>query len=357
MKTIRTVTGLDIGSSKICAAMAELDGDGLLHVLAVHSAPSNGIQKGHIINLDDAVEAVSTALEGLKEKSGIRPEYIVADISGQSLQGQSSQGMVNLSLRGREITQADIARCIDAASTIKLPFHREIIYREIQSFVIDEDVEVREPVGLFGSRLAASIYAITANASHINNIQKAVNSAGYELKECVFSGLANAAILLEYDDKKKGVALIDIGASLTEVLIFIKGVLRSIEVLPFGGDDCRGPVAHDEGFLKVKTAVAKRIESFRASGCLVEKAVLTGGFSFTDGVIENFESTAGLPVKIGTAKGIVGSLSSDEKIMATTCLGIARHVFNKLVVPSGPAKIGPISALSSKISDFFTRYF
>ena len=357
MKMLRTVTGLDIGSSKICAARTALDKNGSLCVLGIHASPSKGVERGHIVDLDDAVESIAKTLESLREKTRKRPENICLNVSSQTLQAQDAHGMVRLSLRGREITKRDISKCIDAACTIQLPFHRDIIHRVIQRFYVDDDIEVKNPFGLYGSRLTAKILAVTASASHLQTMQKALSNAGYQLREFIFSGLADSAILFDTSDRSKNQVLIDIGSSLTEISVFEKGILNFIEVLPIGGTDINGSIVEDKNFNKITSVVKKRIELFRNREESMQEIVLTGGISLTDGIVESIEKETNLPVRIGMVRGVVGSISNSEKAMATTCLGLAKYIFEKYKTPVRSENEKIIRKISSGISDLFSRYF
>jgi len=356
MRKSRTVTGLDIGSSKICAVEAALDEMGRTRVIAVHSVPSKGVSRGAIVELDSSIDAVSSALGGLKEKTRRTPERIYANVSGCTLEAQSSEGMVRLSLRGREITRRDMSKCVEAASTIKLPYHRDILHKEVKTFYVDDTTEAKNPLGLYGSRLTAKIFSLTVNAAHLLNIQKVVNSAGYQVREFIFSGLADAAAVLEPEAYRKNIVLLDIGASLTELSFFSRGILSSAVVFPFGGADMANPADDDERFVAMKTAMKEHFAQLQKEEAITE-VIATGGFSLLGEMIESIEKEIGFSIAIATAREITGNISSDDTLMATTSLGLAKYALGKHS-SFPPAPQGHITKrVLSGITEVFARYF
>jgi cell division protein FtsA len=176
------ITGLDIGSSKVSAVMAEIDRGGAFRVLSHVTMPSKGMVKGAFLDLSESVDVVSKVLAAIRSKTLKRPSNIYVNITGLSVKGSRSRGMVPLALRGREVTKRDIDRCIDVASTVHLPFDREIIHKVVQNFSVDDQPWINCPLGLYASRLSSEVYIITASVNHIQNLYKCVNNTGYDVK-------------------------------------------------------------------------------------------------------------------------------------------------------------------------------
>ena len=174
------ITGLDIGSSKISAVMSQVDGSGLFKIMSHATVPSKGVSRGSFFDLNESVDAVSKALSALKTRTGIRPSNLYVNITGESVRASRSKGMIPLALHGREVTKKDIERCIDVASTVHLPFDREIIHKIVRNFAIDDQPWIKNPIGLYASRLSSEAYIITAGINHIQNIYKCVNNSGYD---------------------------------------------------------------------------------------------------------------------------------------------------------------------------------
>ena len=245
------VTGLDIGASKICAVALEISGAGMQTILAHESQPSRGVFRGSFTDMAEASNAVSRVLKRISEKTGRPAGNIYANISGDSLKGEKSRGMIPLSSRGREVTGADITRCINEAGTIRLTFDREIVHRVVSSFSIDDQPNVKNALGLYASRLYCEMYMVTANLNHIQNIHKCVNEAGYDLKEVVYSGIAGGISLLDDASKEEGVALLDMGSSLTEVSVFSGGALTFLDIITAGALDIKGHIKDDAVFASI----------------------------------------------------------------------------------------------------------
>lgn len=351
-----TVTGLDISSSKITAVAAAVYGKDNCSVLAYESQPSRGVYRGAFTDISEASNSTAKVLGSLGKKLGRRPDNIYANISGDSIKGEKSKGMIPLSSRGREVTHSDILKCINAASTIRLTFDREVIHKIVLNFSIDDQPAVRNALGLYASRLYCEMYMITANLNHIQNIYKCVNDAGYDLKEVCYSGIADGLSLLEESWKEEGVALINIGASLTELSIFSGGVLTCLDVVGTGARDVRGSLRESAEFEKAVSHLKTDIEEFVKKGGSIRSIVITGGLSFLEGTAEILEERLGYPVKMGSIKNIHGSISSTDSLRAVTAIGLARHAAINLQPKTAQVK-NMAQNISNKVVEIFNNYF
>jgi len=284
-----TVTGLDIGSSRVSALAALIGPRGALDILAQASQGSRGISRGAVVSLAEAVKSVSGVMNKICTKAPRRPGDIYVNISGESIKGGISRGMIPLSSRGREITRPDMTRCVNAAGTIHLSFDREIVHKIVQRFSVDDEPPVKNPMGLYASRLACEAYIITANANHIQNIYKCVNNAGYDIKEIVFTGIADGSSLLTPEEREEGALLLDMGASLTEVSVFADGALADLEVVLIGGDDIKGGFKDSPEFAGIIARVKSKLENLSKAGKKIRAVTITGGVSFNDGIVEFLE--------------------------------------------------------------------
>ncbi|MDP2912887.1 MAG: cell division protein FtsA, partial [Candidatus Omnitrophota bacterium] len=275
MKRHALITGLDIGSSKVAAVVARLNDDGALNIIAHTTQPSKGISKGAYADLDAAVDCVSKAMEKLRKKISRNIGDIYVNISGQTVKGERSKGMVALSLRGREVTGQDIDKCVDAASTIKLPFGREIIHRIVRNFSVDDEAPIKNPIGLYASRLGCEVYIISSSTNHIQNIYKCVNLAGYDVKELVFTGIADGSALLSKEEKDARVFIIDMGAALTEVSLFAGGSLAEVEIAPVGVESLKDDFRNDTELNNLLSGINSRIAKEKPFSVAV-----TGGIAF-----------------------------------------------------------------------------
>jgi len=350
------VTGLDIGSSKTTALTARSDASGSFEILGQVNLPSKGVSKGIFIDLGEATDIVSKALSKLREKTGRKPGDIYVNISGQTVKGAKSVGMIPLSLRGREVSSTDMDRAIGVASTIHLPFDREIIHKIVHNFSIDDQSWIRNPLGLYASRLSCEVYIITGDVNHIQSVYKCVNSAGYDVKELVCTGIADGMSLLDKTQKEEGAVLIDFGDTVTEVSFFSGGSLAELDILSVGSKDLGSGFKESSGFNNLISRITARVQDFIRGGGKVSSVVLTGGMVFADGIIEFLEGRIPYPIKMGVVKDVRGDISSIDSIRLSTAIGLAKYGHEKYLQKLAEAK-NPAHRLSDKIVGIFNHYF
>jgi len=352
------LTGLDINSSRISAVAAEIDNAGALNVVAQSSMTARGIANGAVADLSGAAGSVSKALARISDRLQRRPSNIYINISGQDVKGEASRGMIPISTRGREITRGDIARCVSAAGTIRLPFDREILHTVVHSFSIDDQPAIRDPLGLYASRLSCEAYVISANVNHMQNLYKCVNSAGYDVKETVFTGVADGRSVLDEEEKEEGVMLLDIGASLTEITIFFQGALAELFTIQSGSDGMKGRIKDSTAFKEVVSGINACASGFKERGGAIKSLVLTGGMAFIDNIVEMLEDGISMkvPVKTGVAKDMRGELSSADSVLLVTAIGLVKYGSEKYGKKITERK-GLVRNLSEKVVDIFNNYF
>jgi len=356
IKRPHTITGLDIGSSKISAAALEMFDGTRSSILAYESQPSKGVFRGSIMSLDEASNSVARVLVKLNEKIPKGPGDIYVNISGETVTGEKSRGMIPLSSRGREVTKSDMDKCINAAGTIRLPFDREIIHRIVLNYSIDDQPVIKNPLGLYASRLSCEMYMITAGINHIQNIYKCVDNAGYDIKEVVYSGIADGAGLLEDAWKDESVLLLNMGDSLTEISIFSGGCLNAISVIPAGASDIKGDLKMSAEFDNIISRVKAKCEEFSNKGQNIKLAVIAGGFAFSEGVVEILEEKLPYPVKMGVVKNAQGNISSIDSLRGVTAIGLARYAQAQFQ-PKQFQKRGLAKDISDKVTEIFNNYF
>jgi cell division ATPase FtsA len=348
-----TVTGLDIGSSKIAAVVARIDRDGRLDIAGFATGDAGGIDRGMLVDLNDSIDSVSRVLTKLKSKVSKKPGEIYVNISGEDVRGAKSVGMIPVSLRGREIAAPDIENSVNAASTIHLPFDREIIHRVVHSFSIDDQPWIKNPMGLYASRLACETYVITANMNHIQSIHKCVNDAGYDVKDIAFTGIANGMSLLDKEAKDSGAILVDMGNSLTEISIFLGGVLDSFDIISLGSRDAGSDFRSSALFNKLISAISQALQDISKRGVKPPSIILTGGYALADAVIEFLEEKLSSPVKMGTLRGVQGDISGLDGVCLATAIGLCGYAYDKrLSLISSPAK-----RIHAKVVELFNSYF
>lgn len=255
---------LDISSSKISAAVAQVKRKRITNIY-VDTLPSKGIQAGTIVNSIDLVGVISRILKNLRVKSGINIKFIYTNISGQDISTKHSHAIIPLAERGNKvITLSDIANVNEQARILGSSLEEEIIQVIPFNYAIDSKNNILNPVGLYSHRLEVDLYLICGNLSSIQSLTRAVNQAGYEIKDLFFSGLATASAISNKEFKQGLSMLCDIGSDTTELLLFKDGILREVEVLPLGGDNL---TKHLQENLKIPFELAEDLKrSYATAG-------------------------------------------------------------------------------------------
>jgi cell division protein FtsA len=232
-KRSNVIVGLDIGTTKTTAVVGEVTETGV-SIIGVGTSLNKEIRKGTVVNIDSMVESIKTAVEEAEQMSGCRINSVYVGISGSHVKGQNSLSIV--SIKGREVSESDVQRSIEAAKAIAIPVGREIMHILPQSFVIDGQEGIKDPIGMSGVRLEAKVHIVTGATSAIQDIVKSVNRVGLDIDDVVLEQLAAGEAVLSADEKDLGVVLIDIGGSNTSVTIFSEGSIKHTAILTVGGN-------------------------------------------------------------------------------------------------------------------------
>ncbi len=196
-----------------------------MHVVGIGEAPSKGLRKGVVVNLDATVQAVKAAVEEAELMAGVSVESATVGIAGGHIRSFNSRGVVAVAGKNRTVSREDLRRVMDAAQAVSIPQDREILHVLPQEFVLDEQGGISDPVGMNGSRLEANVHIVTAASTSVQNIVTCVNRAGLEVRDTVLEQLAGAESALSEDEKELGTALIDVGGGTTDLAIFEKGAI------------------------------------------------------------------------------------------------------------------------------------
>ncbi len=241
---------------------------GAVDVVGVGSAPSRGLRRGVVVNIDSTVEAIKQAVSEAEQMAGVEVAGVYAGVAGGHIRGLNSRGVVAVSGRDREVSEQDVARVVDAARAINLPPDREIIHVLPQTFVVDDQDGVREPVGMSGVRLEVECHIVTGAVTSVQNVVRSVNRAGLTVHDVVLEALASAEAVLCADEKELGVLLVEIGGGTTNVALFREGAIWHTAILPLGGDHITNDIA-----VGLRTPVGDAEELKKRYGCALTARV------------------------------------------------------------------------------------
>ena len=401
------LVGLDIGTTKTCAVLGKITLSGI-EIVGIGSCPSDGIRKGVVVNIESTVESIKKAVDIAESASAYSIRSVYAGIAGIHIRGQNSLGIV--AVKGHEIDEEDMERAIEAAKAIAVPLDREILHTLPQSFVVDDQDGIRNPLGMSGVRLEAKAHIVTGVITSMQNIINAVNRAGLEINEIILEQLAASEAVLSSDEKDLGVALLDIGGGTTNIAVFTEGSIKHTAVLPVGGNyitsdiakGLRTPVSDAEN-IKIKYGCAylplipkdENIEvpsvggrsprevSRHILGRIIEPRVeeifkmaykeickagyedvltagivLTGGTSIMEGITELAEQVFDMPVRKGGPTGVGGLTDEVNSPGYSTAVGMIlygnRYLKKGRMKNAGSRFFGNAS---SKIAQWFSELF
>jgi cell division protein FtsA len=237
------VVGLDIGTSKVCTVVAELNEDEQIEIVGIGKYPSLGIKKGVIIDLDQAIQSIKQSVEGAERMSGIRVNSAFVSIAGNHISSLNSKGVIAISNDSPEISENDIKKVIEAAKAGVVSSDRELIHALSQEFIVDGQSGIADPLGMSGARLECKVHIITDSITAAQNLIKSIEGSSLNIDEVVFATLAASNVVLSNAEKELGTMLIDIGAGTTEIAIFLEGGLVYSAVLPLGGNQITNDLA------------------------------------------------------------------------------------------------------------------
>ncbi|MEE2961401.1 MAG: cell division protein FtsA [Myxococcota bacterium] len=369
------VVGLDIGTTKICCIVSEINQDGNLEVVGIGTHPSKGLRKGVVINIEATVESIKNAVREAELMAGCEIAHVYAGIAGGHIKGLNSHGIV--AVKDREVSDSDVSRVIDAARAVAIPLDREVIHILPQEFIIDHQDGIREPLGMSGVRLEAKVHIVTGAVTSAQNIIKCAQRCGLTVADIVLEQLASSDAVLSQDEKDLGVALIDIGGGTTDLAIWSEGSIIHTSVLAIGGDHITNDIAvglrtpmedaerikqtfgcamtsmvEEEETIEVPSVggrkpriLSKRIlteiieprveemfslvqQEIQRTGyedLLASGVVITGGATLLHGMPDLAEDILGLPVRLGLPGSVGGLTDVVRSPMFSTSVGLVLY--------------------------------
>ncbi len=268
MENSDIVVGLDIGTTKIACIVGKRDENGKIEILGIGKSESLGVSRGVVANIDKTVQAIQTAVEEAKNKTGVDIKYVNVGIAGQHIKSLQNRGIYMRDSLDEEIGKEDVRNLIRDMYKLQMLPGEEIIHVLPQDYIVDNEPGIKEPVGMSGIRLEANFHIITGQIAAAKNIHRCAYKAGLSVTELVLEPLASAAAVLSEEEKEAGVALVDIGGGTTDIAIFQDKIIRHTAVIPFGGniitEDIKEGctiIKHQAELLKVKFGSALATEA------------------------------------------------------------------------------------------------
>ncbi|HSQ32641.1 MAG TPA: cell division protein FtsA [Gemmatimonadaceae bacterium] len=417
MNTERLVAGLDIGSAKTTAIIAEVEGDLPRHptikILGVGQARTTGLHLGVVADIEETTRSIKKAIQDAERMAGAEVEDVYCGIAGEHAQAMTSKGIVAVS--HDEIDKSDVDRVNEVARAQAIPPDRELLHAIPQEYTVDRNTGIRDPIGMSGTRLETEMYLVTVGSSPPVHIRRSIERAGYRLRELVLGPLASALAVLTEDEKELGVALVEMGASTTNVAVFHEGKIRHLGTVPFGGKNVTRDIVHGLG---VTQADAERLKERYGSafeplvdpgeviqlpstqaqgerhiprellahiihqrmdevfdlvqqdvsaagyvGKLSAGVVLTGGAAAMHGAAELASDVFGTGVRVGVpSENLSGLLDSVESPRFATAVGLALYGANRVAlgtvvglrrIPIGKGMEGIAAKVKFWLQDFF----
>jgi cell division protein FtsA len=258
------IVGLDIGTSKVIAIVAEVSPEGDISVVGMGSHPSRGLKKGVVVNIESTVNSIQRALEEAELMADCKITEVYTGIAGSHIKSFNSHGMVPI--KDKEVTQWDVDKVIETARAVNIPTDQQILHILPQEYLVDGQEDVREPIGMSGVRLEVKVHIVTGAVSAAQNIIKCVRRCGLEVVDLVLQPLASAMAVLTEDEKDLGVAIVDIGGGTTDIAVFTQGAIRHTAVIPIAGDQITNDIA-----LALRTPLKDAEDIKISNGCALRQ--------------------------------------------------------------------------------------
>lgn len=239
----KIIVGIDVGSSKISTLIASSSKEEDFTVIGVSTSLSRGLRKGQVVDIEEAVSAISESVESAERMAGVSISSAFISVGGAHIASVNSRGVVAVAGGENEINEEDVRRVTEAARAISIPSSREIIHVIPREFIVDSQEGIKDPIGMTGVRLEVETHIISGAATSMRNLVKCIQQVGIDVEGLVFSGIASAAATLTDTEKELGVALVDIGGGTTDVALFVDGSIAHSVVIPIGGRNITNDLA------------------------------------------------------------------------------------------------------------------
>ena len=368
------IVALDVGTSKIVVIVSELQSDGILKIIGLGQHISKGLKKGVVINIESTMQAIQRSIEEAELMADCKIKDVYTGIAGSHIQSLNSHGMVTV--KDSEVSQTDVDRVIETAQAISLPPDQQVLHILTQEYIVDNQHDIREPLGMSGMRLEVKVHIVSGAITAAQNIIKCIKRCGLEVVELILQPLASSEAVLTKDEKELGVCLVDIGGGTTDIAIIKNGSIQHTAVIPIAGDQItndiavafRTPtqsaedikIAHGSAVSYMASAneiiaiplvdgrepkkittevlsqviepritelyelVRNELHRSRMGNAIASGIVITGGSSMMKGMVNLGETVFNMPVRIGVPRDVDGLLQVVENPRYATGIGLLK---------------------------------
>lgn len=230
------IAAIDIGTTKIVSIVGRKDEKGKIEILGMSKAPSKGVKRGTVLNIEETVNTIQQTIDGVKEDSGMVLDDVYVGIAGQHVKSIRNRGYINRKFFDTEIAQEEVDKLIEDMHNISVDLGEEILHVIPQNYIVDHEHGIKNPVGMTGKRLEANFIIVVGQVSSARNIEKCIHRVGLKINDLILEPIASSEAVVTDDEKEAGVALIDIGGGTTDLVVYYDGIIRHTAVIPFGGN-------------------------------------------------------------------------------------------------------------------------
>ena len=407
------IAGLDLGTTKVCAVIAERLDDHKIDILGFGVAPSEGLHKGLVANIGKTAEAIREAVSIASNRAGMEINVVNVGVAGEHITSMRHRNYVTITSEEKEITKSDLDRLESDVRTIRIPSDRQILHIIPEEFSVDYQGGIENPIGMSGARLEATNHIVLASVPAIQNIKKSVERAGLVVHDYILQPIASSSSVLEESEKDLGVALLDIGGGTTDIAIFHKKAIKHSKVIGVAGNQVTNDIRESLGIITEEAEILKRDYGYATESAIIKdedilirgvgargntkipislltqiislrmrelfslidnelrsagfknkiKAgiVLTGGGSLLKGCSELAEEVFGLPTRIGVPQELGAGLSNEiESPEFATVAGLIRGIpggksseYQTLIKTRDTKSKGKVTYVFKRIQQFF----
>lgn len=409
MASTNLIAGLDVGSTAIRLAVAQVNGNGPLHIIGLAEVPSDGINRGVVTSIEDAVTAISGCLERVEKMVAAPIEHVWVGINGSHLISQTSRGVIAVSKPNGEIGEDDVNRVVEAAQAVATPPNYEMLHTLPKSYTVDNQAGIKDPVGMTGVRLEVETQIIQGQSAQIKNLTKCIYRTGLDIDQLVLGVLATSEGVISKRQKELGVMVVNIGGSTTSVMVYEEGDPLHVFILPVGSGHITNDIAiclrtsidvaerlkidygqavpdeigkreeidlsefsNEDGMVSRKQVaeiiearledvfdlIDKELRKIDRSGKLPAGVILTGGGAKLPGVIDLAKRKFRLPAALGGALDVSSPLEKVNDLSFTTAIGLVKWGAQQTVVPVNNLRLPSVfKGGANKLGDFIKNIF